>query len=182
MVAHLAAGLYRSSHSLRGAHCSRSTDGRFAHGFVRASCGFGGGRPCRAGDPHLPLFLACACADACVPPGLRPVGAAHPGVGRCSFSCPCLVCAVMGALCDRLVSYLHHSRDLKRFSYVGDQMKYCRMALFCDAGLAGDKMDCKSASGVFLAIVGPRPTCRSLRFAPNKVVCRTRHTKRRLLP
>lgn len=61
--------------------------------------------------------------------------------------------------CDRqlhsLMSHLHHTQGLKLYYYVGDRLGECRMSLICDAGLAGDKADCKNTSGVFLAAVRP---------------------------
>lgn len=52
----------------------------------------------------------------------------------------------------RLMSYLNQSESLKTY---GGRVQDSRMALFFDAALAGDKSDCRSTSGVCLAIVVP---------------------------
>jgi hypothetical protein len=40
------------------------------------------------------------------------------------------------------------------YSWVGDPMENLELVLYCDADLAGDRTDCKSTSGIFMAIVG----------------------------
>jgi len=44
-------------------------------------------------------------------------------------------------------------------SFVGDEAKDCKLALFCDASFAGDLRDSKSTSGVIMCLVGPRTFC-----------------------
>ena len=55
----------------------------------------------------------------------------------------------------RLVSYFHWNPDLKLACWVGDEVKYIKMVLFCDAPFAGDLNDSKSTGGVYLALIGP---------------------------
>ena len=56
----------------------------------------------------------------------------------------------------RLISYIHYHPTCIQFCYVGDHLRDCYLALFCDAGFAGDLSDSKSTGGYFLYLVGPR--------------------------
>ncbi len=44
----------------------------------------------------------------------------------------------------RLISYIHYHPICIQFCYVGDHLRDCYLALFCDAGFAGDLSDSKS--------------------------------------
>ena len=55
----------------------------------------------------------------------------------------------------RLISYMHHSRDVRQVGFIGDPVEELRLGLFTDADFAGDKATMKSTSGVFLALYGP---------------------------
>ena len=61
--------------------------------------------------------------------------------------------------CDRrlhrLVSYMNCTQAWAQHSYVGDVFDDIRLGLFTDADFAGDKSDSKSASGFFIAAIGP---------------------------
>ena len=61
-------------------------------------------------------------------------------------------------LCDlklhRLICYIHSTLDVFMYSWIGDAPADMELVLFCDADLAGDRTDCKSTSGVFMALVG----------------------------
>jgi hypothetical protein len=59
----------------------------------------------------------------------------------------------------RLASYMHHTTQLRQFSFVGDEVQNTKLALFVDASFAGDVRDSKSTSGAFLALVGPNTYC-----------------------
>ena len=67
------------------------------------------------------------------------------------------------AACDkrllRLESYINSTEDHCMCSFVGDEAKDCKLALFCDASFAGDLQDSKSTSGVILCLVGPNTFC-----------------------
>ena len=67
------------------------------------------------------------------------------------------------AACDkrllRLESYINSTEDHCVCSFVGDEAKDCKLALFCDANFAGDLQDSKSTSGVILCLVGPNTFC-----------------------
>ena len=57
----------------------------------------------------------------------------------------------------RLVSYFHHSLDVKLQAFTRDFINQCRLWCFADADHAGE-YDNKSTAGCFLALVGPN-TC-----------------------
>ena len=61
-------------------------------------------------------------------------------------------------LCDaklrRLVCYIKSTLRLKTHARVGDRKEDFEVMLYCDADLAGDRTDAKSAAGVFMCIVG----------------------------
>jgi len=66
----------------------------------------------------------------------------------------------------RLMCYLQFSKDWVGTSFVGDAPKDLYLALFCDAGFAGDLLDSKSTSGAYIALVGPNT------FAPVTWMCK----------
>ena len=74
------------------------------------------------------------------------------------------------AACDRrlhrLISYMHHTRDLSQLCYVGDPPDKCFMTYFSDASFAGDLRDSKSTSGGILCLVGPNT------FVPINWLCK----------
>ena len=55
----------------------------------------------------------------------------------------------------RLIFYIHHALDQRMIGFTGDKSEALWLGLYCDADFAGDKKDCKSTSGVFLALLGP---------------------------
>ena len=55
---------------------------------------------------------------------------------------------------NRLISYIHHTCEYKRYCYVGNTAKQCRLGLFQDSDFAGDLEDSKSTSGGTLYIFG----------------------------
>ena len=40
------------------------------------------------------------------------------------------------------------------YSWIGDPLDCLKLVLYCDADLAGDRTDCKSTSGVLMALMG----------------------------
>ena len=66
----------------------------------------------------------------------------------------------------RLICYLQYSKEWVTTSHVGDGPEDLYLALFCDAGFAGDLLDSKSTSGAFIALVGPST------FAPITWMCK----------
>ena len=55
---------------------------------------------------------------------------------------------------NRLISYIHHTCEYKRYCHVGNTAKQCRLELFQDSDFAGDLEDSKSTSGGTLCIFG----------------------------
>ena len=47
----------------------------------------------------------------------------------------------------RLISYSHHTCELKQYCHVGNTAKRCRLGLFQDSDFARDLEDSKSTSG-----------------------------------
>ena len=47
----------------------------------------------------------------------------------------------------RLISYIHHTSELKQYGHVGNTAQQCRLGLFQDSDFAGDFEDSKSTSG-----------------------------------
>ena len=66
----------------------------------------------------------------------------------------------------RLMCYIHHTPEHSLESYVGDNAEDCHPVLFSDADFAGDIIQAKSTSGLYLAIVGPNT------FAPVTASCK----------
>lgn len=60
-----------------------------------------------------------------------------------------------GKKLQRLMSYMHHSRDFRQIGFIGDKLEDSGLGFFTDADFAGDKATMKSTSGVFMAIYGP---------------------------
>ena len=73
-------------------------------------------------------------------------------------------------LCDkrlyRLISYIHHTCEYRRYCHVGNTSKQCRLGLFQDSDFAGDLEDSKSTSGGTLCIFG------SHTFVPISWMCK----------
>ena len=57
---------------------------------------------------------------------------------------------------ERLIAYIHHTKDWTHHNYVGGPPEHCFLALFQDASFAGDALDSKSTSGGLLCLIGPR--------------------------
>jgi len=66
----------------------------------------------------------------------------------------------------RLMCYIHHTPDHSLESFVGDDAQHCHVVLYSDADFAGDLIQAKSTSGLYLAIVGPNT------FAPITASCK----------
>ena len=66
----------------------------------------------------------------------------------------------------RLMCYIHHTPDHSLESFVGDNAQDCHVVLYSDADFAGDLIQAKSTSGLYLAIVGPNT------FAPITASCK----------
>ena len=54
----------------------------------------------------------------------------------------------------RLISYIHHTCEVKQYCHVGNTPKQCRLGLFQDSDFAGDLEDSKSTSDGLLCIFG----------------------------
>ena len=54
----------------------------------------------------------------------------------------------------RLICYIHQTVDYTMTCHVGDDFHECEIAMFADAGFAGDLQDSKSTSGGLIAILG----------------------------
>ena len=67
---------------------------------------------------------------------------------------------------NRLISYIHHTREYKQFCYVGNTAKQCRFELFQDSDFAGDLKDSKSTAGGTLCVFG------SHTFVPLSWMCK----------
>jgi len=66
----------------------------------------------------------------------------------------------------RLMCYIHHTPTHSLESFVGDDAQHCHPVLYSDADFAGDLVQAKSTSGLYLAIVGPNT------FAPVTASCK----------
>ena len=66
----------------------------------------------------------------------------------------------------RLMCYIHHTPDHSLESFVGDDAQHCHVVLYSDADFAGDMIQAKSTSGLYMAIVGPNT------FAPVAASCK----------
>ena len=71
-----------------------------------------------------------------------------------------------GKRLHRLMCYIHHTPDHSLESFVGDDAQHCHVVLYSDADFAGDLIQAKSTSGMYLAIVGPNT------FAPITACCK----------
>ena len=56
----------------------------------------------------------------------------------------------------RLIAFIHHHPHCIQYCFAGDYLCHCYLALFCDAGFAGDLNDSRSTGGWVLFLVGPR--------------------------
>ena len=66
-------------------------------------------------------------------------------------------------VCDkalhRLISYIHHSLELKLTNWVGDELHDLSVELFSDADFAGDRSTMRSTSGVHMNVMGKNTSC-----------------------
>ena len=67
---------------------------------------------------------------------------------------------------NRLISYIHHSREYEQYCHVGNTAKQCRLGLFQDSDFAGDLEDSKSTSGGTVCVFG------SHAFVPISWMCK----------
>ena len=67
---------------------------------------------------------------------------------------------------SRLISYIHHTCEYKKYCHVGNTARQCRVGLFQDSDFAGDLEDLKSTSGGILCIFGSRT------FVPISWMCK----------
>ena len=67
---------------------------------------------------------------------------------------------------NRLISYIHHTREYKQYCHVGNTAKQCRLGLFQDSDFARDLEDSKSTSGGTLCFFG------SHTFVPISLMCK----------
>ena len=67
---------------------------------------------------------------------------------------------------NRLISYIHDTREHKQYCHVGNTAKQCKLGLFQDSDFAGDLEDSKSTSGGTLCIFG------SHTFVPISWMCK----------
>ena len=67
---------------------------------------------------------------------------------------------------NRLISFIHHTCEDKKYCYVGNTAKQCRLGLFQDSDFAGDLEDSKSTSGGTLCVFG------SHTFVPISWMCK----------
>ena len=67
---------------------------------------------------------------------------------------------------NRLISYIHHTREYRQYCHVGNTAKQCRLGLFQDSDFAGDLEDSKSTSGGTLCVFG------SHTFVPISWMCK----------
>ena len=66
----------------------------------------------------------------------------------------------------RLIAYIHHTCEYRRYCYVGNTAQHCRLEMFQDSDFAGDLEDSKSTSGGVLCIFG------SQTFVPISWMCK----------
>ena len=71
---------------------------------------------------------------------------------------------------NRLISYIHHTCEYKKYCHVGNTAKQCRLGLFQDSDFAGDLEDSKSTSGGTLCVFG------SHTFVPISWMCKKQTT------
>ena len=68
----------------------------------------------------------------------------------------------------RSITYLNCTKEFVHVCYVGDSADTCELALFDDAGFAGDLNDSRSTSGGILFLVGPNT------FVPIPWLCKSK--------
>ena len=56
---------------------------------------------------------------------------------------------------ERLIAYIHKTKDYVQHCFVGDDPNECKIGLFCDASFAADLSDSKSTTGGLLCVFGP---------------------------
>ena len=66
----------------------------------------------------------------------------------------------------RLISYIHHTCELRQYCCVGNTAQQCRLGLFQDSDFAGDLEDSTTRSGGLLCIFGNQT------FAPTSWMCK----------
>ena len=59
----------------------------------------------------------------------------------------------------RRISYMEQSAELRLTSFLGDELKNCKVALYSDASFADDLAKSKSTTGCYLTLVGPNTCC-----------------------
>ena len=57
---------------------------------------------------------------------------------------------------ERLMAYIDASLKGRFIGFIGDKLEDLTLTAFADADFAGDRKDCKSTSGGFLCLTGPR--------------------------
>ena len=67
---------------------------------------------------------------------------------------------------ERLIAYIHKTKDYVQHCFVGDSSDNCKIGLFCDASFAADLSDSKSTTGGLLCVFGPST------FVPITWVCK----------
>ena len=67
---------------------------------------------------------------------------------------------------ERLIAYIHKTKDFVQHCFVGDEAQSCKIGLFCDASFAADLSDSKSTTGALLCVFGPST------FVPITWVCK----------
>ena len=67
---------------------------------------------------------------------------------------------------ERLIAYIHRTKDYVQHCFVGDSADECKIGLFCDASFAADLADSKSTTGGLLCVFGPST------FVPITWVCK----------
>ena len=67
---------------------------------------------------------------------------------------------------NRLISYIHHTREYKQYCHLGNIAYQCWLGLFQDSDFAGDLEDSKSTSGRTLCFLG------SHTFVPKSWMCK----------
>merc|ERR1711867_179020 len=67
---------------------------------------------------------------------------------------------------ERLIAYIHKTKNYVQHCFVGDGAENCKIGLFCDASFAADLTDSKSTTGALLCVFGPST------FVPITWVCK----------
>ena len=73
----------------------------------------------------------------------------------------------------RLISYIHHTCEIKQYCHVGNTAQQCKLGLFQGSDFAGDLEDSKSTSGGLLCILEVTRSCQQVGCVRNKHQFRT---------